>query len=716
MQKNKTLVKKIGMLIGIMLAVVFAVFISVTVYQAKSGIDNATMGELQAVAKSNGLMIQNILDSAEVVVKDMNSYLVNMETHSGKELEGTLDDTEESQVYANLMLTKDAYAAENYLIYSAGASIENNDDIIGAGAYFEPYMFSSNQKSYSMYIDYSTGKLKVENRGEFEEYSNREFYKNAMSAGKLFFSNPYNDAKTGELMVTVSMPVMLDGKAAGVVFADISLKRFDEINVLNERYLTLRYCIVTNDGTVAYHSTQSNLIGSSLETTFQNAADNDYAAQQIDTGNAFYFRCKDANGVDVFKFFYPISASDGTWAIANTVDAKDLNEETTNTTILLIVISVLSLILIVAASVWILHKMLKPIGILVEAANEISKGNLNIQIAIDSNDEIGLLANAFQNTATNLKRMIGEISSILGQIAQNHLDVAAKEEYTGDFVQIKLSLDNIIDNLNSVMSNINIASNQVACSADQVASGAQALSQGATEQAGVVEELTATINEISEQVQINAENAKQANQQAFKAGSEIEESNEKMNHLIQAMEDISNSSKKIEKIIKTIEDIAFQTNILALNAAVEAARAGVAGKGFAVVADEVRNLASKSAEAAKNTTQLIGDSISSVNKGANIVDETAHALSLVVEDVKNTAITIEKITDATERQASAIIQVTQGMDQVSAVVQTNSATAEESAASSEELSGQAQTMRNLVGRFRLKKQAGYDDNPAEKRV
>lgn len=201
---------------------------------------------------------------------------------------------------------------------------------------------------------------------------------------------------------------------------------------------------------------------------------------------------------------------------------------------------------------------------------------------------------------------------------------------------------------------------------------------------------------------MTAENARSASEKADQAGAMLVTSNDKMNDAIAAMRDIANSSNEIGKIIKTIEDIAFQTNILALNAAVEAARAGAAGKGFAVVADEVRNLASKSAEASKNTTTLIERSVRSVESGTQIVQETAESLGDAVASANEVVQLVEKISKAAEHQAESIAQVTLGIDQISNVVQTNSATAEESAASSEELSGQAQTLKGMVRRFRLR--------------
>ena len=282
------------------------------------------------------------------------------------------------------------------------------------------------------------------------------------------------------------------------------------------------------------------------------------------------------------------------------------------------------------------------------------------------------------------------------------VDSVCEEEYTGGFHPLLISFRGIAEKLNDTMQQISQSSTQVASGSEQVSNGAQALSQGATEQASSVQELAATINEISSRVNQNADSAQQANAKAGNVSAEMNVSNDKMQQMIKAMGDISNCSNEIGKIIKTIEDIAFQTNILALNAAVEAARAGTAGKGFAVVADEVRNLASKSAEASKNTSDLIENTLKAVERGTQIADETAHTLFQAVSDVNEMTGIIGQISEASSAQADSISQITMGIDQISSVVQTNSATAQESAAASEELSSQSQLMKSLVGRFKLK--------------
>lgn len=338
------------------------------------------------------------------------------------------------------------------------------------------------------------------------------------------------------------------------------------------------------------------------------------------------------------------------------------------------------------------------------AATKLAQGDFDVEVTYHSKDELGHMSAQVHELIRKQTAIIGDINVFLGRMADGDftVDSACPEEYIGGFAPLLVSFRGIAARFNDTMIQINHSAQQVASGSEQVAGGAQALSQGATEQASAVEELAATIEDISHQIKETANFAQQANQLANEVGEGMLVSNHQMQEMIQAMSDISNSSNEIGKIIKTIEDIAFQTNILALNAAVEAARAGTAGKGFAVVADEVRNLASKSAEASKDTAALIEASMAAVENGTRIADETAASLLKAVNGATEVATTVDHISQASVTQADAIAQITLGIDQISGVVQTNSATAEESAAASEELSGQSQILKNLVDGFQLK--------------
>ena len=365
-----------------------------------------------------------------------------------------------------------------------------------------------------------------------------------------------------------------------------------------------------------------------------------------------------------------------------------------------------ALVITLLLSAYLTRAITKPLRDLEKAADKIVGGEFDIDVSYRSRDELGQLAEAFRNMVVILETVISDASRILSAMADGNFDVRteAEERYVGSFQSLLSSMRRLNRDMSITLGQINQSADQVASGSDQVSNGAQALSQGATEQAAAVEELAATIAGISNQVKDTAENAAGARTKTKTAGDEAEACNRQMLEMMDSMEEITQKSNEIGKIIKTIEDIAFQTNILALNAAVEASRAGIAGKGFAVVADEVRNLASKSSEASKDTAELIESSIKAVKQGTQIADSTAQSLTKVVEEVRMAADSVDKIADAAEEQASSVEQVTLGVDQISNVVQTNSSTAVESAAASQELSSQAAMLKSLVAKFILREE------------
>ena len=375
----------------------------------------------------------------------------------------------------------------------------------------------------------------------------------------------------------------------------------------------------------------------------------------------------------------------------------DSNLKLANSTTYIMLIVIFAAVLIaILLGLYLSGMISKPVNKMVEAADKLALGDVNVAVETDSKDEIGKLAISFGKMIDNIRAQ----AQLAERIAAGDMTVTVDVRSDKDLLNKKLA--EMVENNNEVLTNIASAAEQVAVGSKQVSDSSILLSQGATEQASSIEELTASLEEISSQTKLNADNANQANNLAENAKNSAIQGNSQMKEMLKSMEEINESSANISKIIKVIDDIAFQTNILALNAAVEAARAGQHGKGFAVVAEEVRNLAARSANAAKETTDMIEGSIKKTENGTKIAKETATALGEIVDGIQKVAELVNDIAVASNEQASGIGQINQGIMQVSEVVQNNSATSEESAAASEELSSQAEMMKEMVSRFKLK--------------
>lgn len=543
-----------------------------------------------------------------------------------------------------------------------------------------------------------------------KDYSDREYFIEAM-AGNTHISEPLLSKVTNKLAMIIAAPLWKDGvpgaEVIGVVYFAPGASFLNDIASSIKISQNSSAYIVDDEGyTIAHKDTKrvedrenvEELAKSKPELKVLASIHSNMRAKK----NAF--ESYKFGGVSKFTAYAPI-ANTHNWSIAVSAPISDFMDGTIKSMWLTVGI----LIITIGYAIFVAYKAANIIGIPIKACTArlilLAKGDLKSTIPeVKAKDETGQLAEATKTIIDTLNAIIGDESRLLAEMANGNFNIKTnvEDQYIGDFNAILMSMREINTGLSNTLFKVNQAAEQVSAGSDQVSSGAQALAQGATEQASSVQELSASIVEISQQVNSNAENSRIARDQANLAGTGLTESNKKMQELIGAMTEISNSSSQIGKVIKTIEDIAFQTNILALNAAVEAARAGEAGKGFAVVADEVRNLAGKSALAAKGTTVLIQRSIQSVANGSKLAGEAATALMEAVDKATITAETVDKISKASTEQANSISQVTIGIDQISAVVQTNSATAEQSAAASEELSGQAAMMKALIAHFKLK--------------
>jgi methyl-accepting chemotaxis protein len=543
------------------------------------------------------------------------------------------------------------------------------------------------------------------------DLSGREYFKVAMS-GTTYISSPLVTTRpeANKAVVLYLAAKVNNRKYDGIALVELSNNLFSQI-IKEAKIGDKGYgFVIDKTGTIVAHKDNS-LVESFTNYIDLGKKDSAYAGMgsfisemvEKKTGEkSIYFE-----GSHKYIAYTPIEGPEG-WILAMVADKDEMMAPYRGG--ILISLAVLALLIFASGVVAVLiaRSIGNPVRKIAEAADRLAVGDLDVNVDVSSKNEIGSLAESFKNLVESTRTQALAVE----QIADGDYTVEVEIRSDKDLLGRKLS--EMVQKLNLMMMDIATAADQVSAGSKQIADSSMALSQGATEQASSIEELSASIEEVSAQTKENAQNASKANELADLAKDYAINGNEQMKRMLKAMDDINESSSNINKIIKVIDDIAFQTNILALNAAVEAARAGQHGKGFAVVAEEVRTLAGRSANAAKETTALIEDSIKKSEEGTRIAKDTAEALEKIFEEVKTVSDLVSCINNASDEQAAAIAQINQGIMQVSQVVQENSATSEESAAASEELASQAEALKEIVGQARLKR--GYFNGDSYEKV
>ncbi|MCL1816189.1 MAG: methyl-accepting chemotaxis protein [Clostridiales bacterium] len=564
---------------------------------------------------------------------------------------------------------------------------------------------TSGRISYYYYRDEGKTKVLPQTEDDDQEFV-QPYYLTSKTQKVPTYSDPYLYEFDGHTvtMITASYPMLDDSKnVLGIATVDLHLDSIHEA-LSSEQIFKTGYIVVVSDSGSILYCPDLSLVGTDARAAGL-MYERPYGTDDIMMSQVNSF----VNGKGSLAATMPLSLNlaNAKFYISVVAPNSEANAVYNDLLLLMFIICLLvGLAILLAVSVA-TGKIVRPLTYL---TTFMKKAAASGDISFSDADEVSF--QDYAKTQDEIGECIGSTSQFLAHIhgIERNLKTLAAGDLTIEIALLSerdllaVSLKAMTDSLHNMFSDINHSSDQVSSGAKQIADGSQALAQGASEQAASIKQLSVAISDIAQKTKDNASKAVRAASLADAIKDNAEKGSQQMDEMTSAVQEIKQSSQSIGKVIKVIDDIAFQTNILALNAAVEAARAGTHGKGFAVVAEEVRSLASKSAEAAKETSALIENSIAKVELGHAIAGETAASLSDIVSGIKESDRLVKEIALSSEEQAQEIKQLNTGIDQVAQVVQQNSATAQQSAASSQEMSSQSAILENLIGRFKLEKQ------------
>ena len=528
------------------------------------------------------------------------------------------------------------------------------------------------------------------------DMKSRPWY-NCTEAGHTMLTEPYVDENTGSMVLTISTPVYSSsGKLLGVAGMDIALDNMvttvSQYKIGESGFVSL----LSSDGMFIYYPV-SESIGTYI-------ADMDISKELVDAvlNKQHLFTNYSVNGDP--KFGCVAAVGDTGYVVISSIDSSEYYQSIFMIGAMLLGVFAVGIVIIFISMRNTSAKITKPLEMLNDIAQQLAEGNLQVELNVESEDEIGELADSIGKTITRLKEYINyidEIAYVLGRMADGKLVNELKYSYDGEFRKVKDALVHISESMIDVMQNINGSAQQVGAGSDELAKAAQSLAEGAESQSVAVEELLATAVAVAAQVEENKNDAEMSAVHTNEVTAMMEVSQQQMDRMREAMNNIQEASNKVVGIIKTIEDIADQTNLLSLNASIEAARAGEVGRGFAVVAGEIGNLANESARAVNTTRDLIGVSLEEIKKGNALVDDVVNSLSQAVDKVGEVNGMIQKTAENAVVQMQSMNQIKAGVEEMSHGIQDNSAMAEETSATSEELAAQVITLNELVGKFEL---------------